>query len=178
MPNFFEKFPSPFSLGQKRHETGNALDSEDRIKDEFLAIKEAVGGYELVPYPPRMGVIFRVADKPLITGLLSDQRLVDCCALAVFGENGVGLMHISPNTLPEDDFPHASRFSVYHQNVDVQYLAMLEKLSDLKGGIIVVGDVDLALVLQGFVKGGPNYWGEKMLDSSSRLEGVQTLKEF
>lgn len=177
MRKLFEKFlPPSSSVKETKYETENAQDSEAKIKDEFLVLKATEGGCEQVPYPPRMGINWRVSEKPLLTGFLSDQRLIDCCALTVFAEGRAGLMHISPNTLPEDDFPHASRSDVYHKNVDVQYLAMLEKLGNLKSGIIVAGDVDLALVLQGFIKGGANYWGKTILDESSRLQQVQNFR--
>ena len=55
---------------------------------------------EQVPYSRQVGIVWRVSENPLICGF--DTPHIDCVALVVFEKGKGGVMHISPQTLPEE----------------------------------------------------------------------------
>ena len=136
--------------------------------------------FEYVPYQLSMGIVSRTSERPLISGL--DTPILDCAIMAVFTQSGhTGLMHISPQTLPEDYYTTAGEHhGVHHTNVPQKYLELLAKLRHPVTHITIVGGDDtLVHELRSFVTGGSNAWKRNLnpiLSVSSEALGTNQAK--
>lgn len=143
------------------------------LKREFLGLRgREPTEREQVPYSRQAGIVWRVSEKLLVTGF--DIPAIDCCVVVVFGKDKAGMMHISPNTLPEDFvISSGERYRVSNTDVDKQYSEVLSRLGTLPLRVVIVGgDPALASELAKLVSGQDSAWGGVMSSPGVGMEKV------
>lgn len=143
------------------------------LKREFLGLMgRGPTEREQVPYSRQVGIVWRVSEELLVTGF--DTPAIDCCVVVVFGEDKAGMMHVSPNTLPEDFvISSGERYRVINSDVDKQYSEVLSRLGTLPRRVVIVGgDPALTSELAKLVSGQDSAWDRVMSSPGVRMEKV------
>ncbi len=137
---------------------------------EYLSLRERRLDLEHVPHPRQVGITWGLSRNPLITGF--DNPAIDCCVLAVFGGNQAGVMHISPNTLPDDyTIATGERYSVSNSDVIKNYREILNQLENPQKIVVVSGDEGLARELERLASGQNSAFGK--IDAGGEVTLVQ-----
>lgn len=133
---------------------------QKKLQTEYLNLRGKGLELEHVPYSRQVGIVWRVSENPLITGF--DTPVINCCVLVVLGKERGGMMHISPNTLPDDyTISTGERHRVFNRDVDKQYLKMMSQLGEKPRKIVIVGgDNGLSSELKKLVSGKDSAWGK------------------
>lgn len=134
-------------------------------KQKELALKYKVLRKEAwgVNYAPRMGFNWSSsAEKSLITGYedrYGDNKEIDCNVVVVQGDKALAMMHVSPQTMP-DEWLTSRLCYPYRTDVDKNLQLMVEKTGVVKRIVIITGNELLGRQLQEVLIGGENVWGE------------------
>lgn len=118
----------------------------------------------MVPYPLNTGITWDTGNNEAV---FITQDVVDCAVLFVQAEQSSGLMHISPQTLPDEFVTRRVNFP-RNRDVDLQIQAMLDRLgspADIETALILSGDSSLMHQLQLFLTGNGNAWGKDQIQT-------------
>ena len=133
-----------------------------------------------VPYPPRVGVVWQTGEntETFLTGAFQEQEAVDCNIVVAKGADRSGMMHVSPQTMP-DEYVRRRVARPWNTDVDQQLKAMLSAIGgpgSVESVTIVGGDTTLARELSEFLAGGENVWGSDKISSPVPGERIRVVE--
>lgn len=150
----------------------------ERVKSLIEELQETTERVD-VPYPPNVGVVWRTGEntETFLTGAFPEQEAVDCNVIVVRGPYRSGMMHVSPQTMPDE---YVSRRVAHPHNTDVdrQFETMLAEIGgadSVKSVAVVAGDTTLARELEQLLTGGENVWGSGQTSSPVPAERIQVI---
>lgn len=112
-----------------------------------------------------------------MTGVTPEQEAVDCNVVVVKGVEQTGMMHVSPQTMP-DEYVGRRVARPWNTDVDRQLEAILSAIGGsaaVESIAVVEGDTTLARELELFLTGGENVWGSGQISSPIPAERIRVL---